>query len=344
MSLDGNQMLRLRRRPHGRLAEGDLEVVDAAIPEPAAGEVLVRNLWLSVDPSIRIRLAAATPPGYLPPVGLNEPLPGLALGAVVESRCDGFEVGDIVSHMHGFREYAVVGGAGSLGGYGALAKVRPGSLPLEWFLGPLGSSGLTAYAGLVGVLAVQPGDVVWVSAAAGAVGSIAAQLAKLRGCRVIGSAGGQQKLDYLTGELGLSDVFDYRSESIDEALRRLAPSGIDKYFDNVGAGHLTAAVGNLRHGGRIALCGAVSEYDGSTPDPGPSKLFQLVAKEASMQGFRAGSFLHLEAEMQAEIGAHLAEKRLSWRSTVFSGVAAAPAALVSMLNGSHVGKTLCRIE
>lgn len=338
-----NRVVVLTRRPRGRFVPEDLTVASTPMPVPADGEVLVANTWLSIDPSVRIRLSEDATPGYLPPFELGDTLQGLAIGRVVESRVDGFEPGDVVSHMYGYREYAAVGADGSLGGYGGLGRVQAGDLPLHWFLGPLGSSGLTAYAGVVAILDVGPEDTVWVSAAAGAVGSLAAGLAATRGATVIGSAGGPGKVAYLADRLGLAAAFDYRAEAPDAALARLAPEGIDKYFDNVGGDHLRAAIDHLRPHGRIALCGAMSAYESEVPSSAPD-LFSLVAKEVRLEGFRAGSHRELETAMRSEIAGHLEAGRMSWKEEIFVGIDAVPHAMASMLQGGHSGKTLCRLR
>ncbi|MFI5717394.1 NADP-dependent oxidoreductase [Nocardia sp. NPDC051750] len=337
-----NRHVRLVRRPAGKLSAADLELVEGPIPEPGPGEVLVRNTWLSIDPSIRIRLAETTPNGYLPPLRPGDDLTGLALGTVVESRDPDFAVGDLVSHTLGYREYALVGSrVQTIGGYGAPARIDAGELPPQWFLGPLGSAGLTAYVGLFEILELDPGDTLWVSSAAGAVGALAAQLAKIRGATVIGSAGSAAKIGFLRDELGIPS-FDYHDGPLPESLAALAPGGIDAYFDNVGGDHLTAALDALRYAGRIALCGAVSGYDGAAPQ-GPPNLFTMVSKGLRMRGFRAGSFTHLEEPMRREVSGYLADGRLTYRESVFNGIEEAPAALPAMLSGATVGKTLCRL-
>ncbi|MEU4314311.1 NADP-dependent oxidoreductase [Nocardia sp. NPDC024068] len=337
-----NRRLCLARRPAGKLSATDLALIDEPVPVPGPGEVLVRNTWLSIDPSIRIRLAATTPDGYLPPLRPGDALTGLALGIVAETRNPDYALGDLVSHTLGYREYAVVGTcAQTIGGYGAPARIDTGGLPPQWFLGPLGSAGLTAYVGLVEILELTAADTVWVSSAAGAVGALAAQLAALRGATVLGSAGSPEKVAYLRDELGIA-AFDYHAPALAESLADLAPTGIDAYFDNVGGDHLTAALDALRPAGRIALCGAVSGYDGSTP-PGPPNLFTMVAKGLRMRGFRAGSFTRLQERMRDEIADHLAAGRLVHRESVFDGIEQAATALTAMLAGATTGKTLCRL-
>lgn len=339
---DINRRLVLARRPEGRVRPTDLELRTVALPEPGPGQALVRNTWLSIDPSVRIRFAATTPRGYLPPLREGEPLAGLALGEVVASRHPGFAVGDLVSHTLGYRDYAVVGAdSATIGGYGAPTRIDTDGLPPQWFLGPLGSAGLTAYVGLTAILELRPADTLWVSAAAGAVGGLAAQLARLRGATVIGSAGGPAKVAFLRDELGIA-AFDYRACPPAGALAELAPAGLDAYFDNVGGEHLTAALDAMRAEGRIALCGAVAEYDGARA-AGPGNLFQMVSKQLRMRGFRAGSFTDLEPAMRAEVAAHLRAGRLVHRETVFDGLERAADALCAMLAGETVGKTLCRL-
>jgi NADPH-dependent curcumin reductase CurA len=337
--------VRLRRHPRGEVEATDFRVVDVPVREPRTGEVLVRNTWTSVDPSIRLRLTETGPPGYFPAFGIDTPMDGImTVGEVLESRADGFAPGDAVSHAFGWRDYAVVeAGAPALNGLGRLTRLDTDLAPPQAYLGPLGGMDLTAYAGLFHVAGLSAGDVVWVSAAAGAVGSLAAQFAKLRGHRVIGSAGSAGKVAYLLGELGLDAAFDYTRGPVAELLSAAAPDGIDVYFDNVGGDHLQAALGALRRGGRVALCGAVSEYQRSAPAPGPSNLFQAVANDLTLRGFRGSSHVDRLVEMQRDVGRWLADGRLRYRETVVDGLEHAPAALVAMLGGATIGKTLVRI-
>ncbi|WP_232330104.1 NADP-dependent oxidoreductase [Rhodococcus sp. BH4] len=334
----------LSSRPAGRLVPDNLAIVHAEVPPLAPGEVLIRNTWLSIDPSIRLRLNAATTPGYLPPLTPGDPLVGLALGTVIESRSPEFAAGELVSHMFGYRDYAVVTAGGeTLGGAGGLTRIDPGEFAPEWYLGPLGSAGLTAYVGLFEILELKPEDVLWVSAAAGAVGSIAVQLATLRGNTVVASAGGPEKVEYLRNTLGASHAIDYRADDLKKQLTEFVPDGIDAYFDNVGGDHLGAALDHLRPGGRVAMCGAVSTYDTDSPVPGPANLFQVTAKSLQIRGFRAGTYDELYTDFRSEVGGHLNARRLTCQETVFEGLEQAPAALVGMLNGHNIGKTLCRL-
>ena len=337
--------VRLRRRPRGEVAPADFRVVEVPVRAPRGGEVLVRNTFTSVDPAIRLRLAETGPSGYFRAFELDAALDGImTVGEVVESRADGFAPGDAVWHALGWRDYAVVeAGAPALNGLGTLTRLDTGLAPPRDFLGPLGGMGLTAYAGLFLVADLRPGDVGWVSAAAGATGCLAAQFAKLRGNRVIGSAGSDDKVAWLLDELGLDAAFNYKRGPIAELLREAAPDGIDVYFDNVAGDHLEAALGALRRWGRVALCGALSDYQRSAPVHGPDNLFQAVANDLTLRGFRGSSYVDHISEMQREAGRWLGDGRLRYRETIVDGLERAPEALVSMLGGGTIGKTLVRI-
>jgi hypothetical protein len=326
------------RASHFRLAE-----VEVGDPEP--GQVLVRNTWTSVDPGMRLRLRESGPAGYFNSFPLRKAMDGImTVGEVVESRAAGFASGDVVWHALGWRDYAVVdAGTPALGGLGTLARIDTAAAPAQSFLGPLGGMGLTAWAGVMHAADVRGSDVVWVSAAAGAVGSLAAQIAKIRGCRVIGSAGSDDKVAYLLDELGLDAAFNYRRGSVEGLLRAAAPDGIDVYFDNVGGGHLEAALAVMRRRGRVAMCGAISEYEANGPTPGPRNLFQAVAGDLTLRGFRGSSYVERMSEMQAQIGEWLRDGRLRYRETVVDGLEHAPEALVMMLAGETLGKTLVRV-
>jgi NADPH-dependent curcumin reductase CurA len=321
--------------PRGELQTLHFRMVTAQIPELGPGEVLVRNTFTSVDPGMRLRLRESAPAGYFQSFPLCGPMDGImTVGEVVESRADGFAPGDAVWHASGWRDYSVVA---------ANVPALSGLAPAEKYLGPLGGMGLTAYAGLIDAAGLREGDVVWVSAAAGAVGGIAAQIAKLRGHRVIGSAGSSAKVRYLLDELGLDAAFNYRDGSIVEHVRKAAPEGIDVYFDNVAGDHLEAALATLRRWGRVALCGAVSQYESTDPQPGPGNLFQAVSNDLTLRGFRGSSYLHRFADVRREIGGWLADGRLQYRETMVDGLERAPEALVRVLSGDTTGKTLVRI-
>lgn len=340
MTLTGREV-RVRRYPDGPVEPDDFEVVEVAVAAPGPGQVLVRNTWTSVDPGLRLRLRADAPAGYFVAFPLGQPLDGvMAVGEVVESRAEGFAPGDLVSHAQGWREYAVVDPAAvQLGGVGTLARLDAGLAEPQVFLGPLGGMGLTAYAGLHVVEALQGGETVWVSAAAGAVGSLVAQIARLCGNRVIASAGSDEKVAWLRDDLGV-EAFNYRN-GLDDQLRALAPDGIDVYFDSVGSDHLEAALDHLRRGGRVAMCGSIAEYD-SGPK-GPRNLFLAVSKDLTLRGFRGSSNLHLMPEMQQLLSGWLRSGEVVHRETVFDGLDSAPRALAAMIAGDTTGKTLVSI-
>jgi NADPH-dependent curcumin reductase CurA len=337
MTLSGRE-IHVRRYPAGPVTRDDFVVVDVEVPEPRPGQVLVRNTWTSVDPGLRLRLRPDAPAGYFVAFPLGQAMDGImAVGDVVESRALGFAPGDLVSHAQGWREYAVVDAAAEqLGGIGTLTRLDVSSAEAQWYLGPLGGMGLTAYAGLHVVDALKGGETVWVSAAAGAVGSLVVQIAKLSGNRVIASAGSDEKVAWLRDVLGV-EAFNYRPRGLD-ALAELAPDGIDVYFDSVGGDHLEAALDHLRRNGRVAMCGSISEYESESK--GPRNLFLAVSKDLTLRGFRGSSNLHLMTEMQDTMASWLRSGDLVHRETVYDGLASAPDALAAMLAGKTVGKTL----
>jgi len=334
--------VQVRRYPAGPVNTDDFDVVEVEVADPSPGQVLVRNTWTSVDPGLRLRLRPDAPEGYFAAFPLGRAMDGvMAVGEVVESRADGFAPGDVVSHAQGWREYAVVDPAAEqLGGVGTLTRLDVTLAEPQTYLGPLGGMGLTAYAGLHVVHALEGDETVWVSAAAGAVGSLAVQIAKLSGNRVIASAGSDDKVTWLRETLGV-DAFNYR-DGLDDQLRALAPDGIDAYFDSVGGDHLEAALARLTRGGRVAMCGAISEYE-SEPT-GPPNLFMAVSKDLTLRGFRGSSNLHLMAEMQQQMSTWLRSGRLVHRETVFDGLDSAPHALAEMIAGHTTGKTLVSIR
>nr|WP_235990103.1 NADP-dependent oxidoreductase [Streptomyces ureilyticus] len=332
--------------PRGEVRASDFRVVEVEVRQPRPGEVLVRNTWTSVDAALRLRLRETAPPGYFPAFPLEEPMDGImTVGEVVESRADGFAPGDTVWHASGWRDYALVeAGKQALGGVGTLTKLDVDVAPPQAHLGALGANGLTAYAGLFHAADLRDGDVVWVSAAAGAVGSLAAQMAKIRGHRVIGSAGSDEKVRYLLEELGLDAAFNYKRGPLPDLLREAAPDGIDVYFDNVGGDHLEAALGALRRSGRVAICGMISEYAAKEPPHGPANLMLAVTKGLTIRGFRASGHTRLLSEMRRQVGAWVREGRLHCRETIVDGLPQAPLALAGLLRGDNTGKTLVRID
>jgi NADPH-dependent curcumin reductase CurA len=331
--------------PTGEIGPEHFAVVAVDLPGPdelAEGEVLVRNTWTSVDPGLRLRLRAAAPDGYFAAFPLRRPMDGiLTVGEVVASRAVGFEPGDSVSHSLGWREHAVVrADEVAMNGIGTLRRLDLSGAEAQWYLGPLGPMGLTAYSGLAVVGGLGGGGVVWVSAGAGAVGSLAAQLARNLGHRVIATAGSPEKVAWLRDELGV-DAFCYRDESLRDGLDRLAPDGIDIYFDNVGGDHLEAALDAMRMHGRIALCGTVSDYEAEPR--GPRNIFLATAKHLTLAGFRGSLHLDLLPAMERRVGEWLRDGQLVHRESVYEGLGSAPEAMSDMLAGRTVGKTLVRL-
>ena len=299
--LSGREV-QLASYPDGEPRTSDFRIVDVPVREPGPGEVLVRNTWTSVDAGLRLRLAERAPAGYFPAFGLRAALDGImTVGEVIESRADGFAVGDTVWHASGWRDYAVVAaGTPALGGLGTLTRLDTGHRSRAALPRPARRHGPDRLRRAVrrgG--ASRAGDVVWVSAAAGAVGSLAAQFAKLRGHRVIGSAGSDEKVSYLLDELGLDAAFNHRAGPVADLLRAAVPEGIDVYFDCVGGDHLEAALAALRPRGRVALCGAVSQY--GRPARGPANLFQATANDLTLRGFRGSSHLHRMGDMVRDV-------------------------------------------
>ena len=323
-------------RPVGAPRPSDFALREARIAPLAEGEILVRNLFLSVDPYMRRRMDDVE--SYVPPFRLDEPMDGAAVGVVVESTADTVAVGDHVQHMLGWREYAVVPAAD-------VTPVDPGTAPLSAYLGALGTTGLTAYAGLLRVATIKPGDVVFVSGAAGAVGSQVGQLAGLLGAsRVIGSAGTRDKVALLRDEYGFDAAFDYHDGPVVDQLRATAPDGIDVYFDNVGGEHLEAAIEVLRPHGRVVLCGMISQYNSSQAPTGPRNLVLAINKRLRLAGMLARDHADLRAEFLAQAGEWIRDGRLRYRETVAEGIESAAQAFMDMLGGANTGKMIVRLD
>ena len=327
------QEWRLVRRPKGYPVAGDVELVEVDVPEPRSGEVLVRNAYVSVDPYMRGRMNDAA--SYAAPYQLGKAMWGGAVGHVLASEDERFPVGAAVRHGRGWRTHAAVRSA-------ELELVDERAAPLTAYLGVLGMPGLTAWVGLYDIAEVRPGETVWVSAASGAVGSLVGQLARLSGCRVIGTAGGPEKAKALVDDLGFHAGIDYRAGNLEGALRAAAPDGIDVYFDNVGGDHLQAALAVLNPFGRIAACGMISGYN--EPQPGPDNLFLVVGKKLSIRGFIVSDHAHRTAAFARHVTPLLAAGQIVYPETVVEGIAQTFGAFVGMLHGSsHTGKLVVRV-
>ena len=326
----------LASRPTGEPTAENFRVETRDVPEPADGQVVVRNSWMSVDPYMRGRMNDAR--SYVPPFQVDEVMGGAAVGEVVASNAPGLAAGDTVYSELGWREYAVDNAA-------AFRKVDATAVPITAYLSVLGLTGLTAYAGLFDVAHMKEGDAVFVSGAAGSVGGLAGQFARLKGAsRVVGSAGSDQKVRHVIDDLGFDDAFNYRSGAVRDGLRRVAPDGIDVYFDNVGGEHLEAAIGALKLRGRVALCGAISGYNTTEPPPGPRNLALAIGKRLTLRGFIAFDHNHLFPELFNDVSAWVSECKLHLPGTVFKSIEKAPDAFIALLRGENTGKMLVKLS
>ena len=322
--------IHLLARPEGMPTEDQFAVVETAVPDAADGEVLVENLYMSVDPAMRPRLSN----GY----ALNEPMMGGAIGRVVQSNTPDLAVDDIVSNAFGFREYFVSTPRG-------LNKLEPEpGLPLTVHMHVLGGTGFTAYGGLLHTAQLKEGDKVFVSTAAGAVGSVAAQVAKLRGCFVIGSTGSAEKVAWLRDEVGLDAVINYKEVPIRKALKAAAPEGIDVYFDNVGGDHLDAALASMNTLGRIAVCGMISGYNEPGARTAVRNLANIIYGRINIRGFVVSDFTHLRADFRREMVEWLRTGHLKYQETILDGIEAAPRALIGLMQGLNIGKMLVKLS
>jgi hypothetical protein len=333
MQVMQNREVRLVSRPIGWPTPANFEVVEVPLRAPAEDEVLVRNTHMSLDPYMRGRMNDTK--SYVPSFALGETLSGGAVGFVVTSRAAGLAPGSWVRHDLGWREHA-------LGPAKLFAPIDPTLAPASAYLGVLGMPGLTAFVGLHDIGAFKPSDVVFVSSAAGAVGSLAGQLAKLHGATVIGSAGSDAKVTYLTQELGFDAAFNYKHGSIKERLRELAPKGIDLYFDNVGGEQLEAALAALNPFGRIVACGMISQYN--EPTPGPDNLALVVGKRLTMRGFIIIDHRDRSIDFVHEVAPALSSGRIKFPESFVDGLENAPQAFIDMLRGEkYIGKVMVRL-
>ncbi len=325
----------LASRPSGWPTTANFALTEADRPELADGQVRVRNLFMSVDPYMRGRMNDVK--SYVPPFRLGEPLEGGAIGTVTESRSPELNVGDLVMHMLGWRDEAV------LPARAARKVTLAKGLSPSAYLGVLGMPTLTAYVGLLDIAAMKPGDVVFVSGAAGAVGSMAGQIAKLKAAaRVIGSAGSDEKVRWLR-EIGFDAAFNYRARSVLEQLREAASDGIDVYFDNVGADHLDAALVMLNPHGRVAMSGAIAHYNATEPLPGPTNISLVITKRLTLRGFIVSDHAGRLPDMIADVSAWLRDGTLSHAETVVEGLENAPQAFINLLRGANTGKMIVRL-
>lgn len=331
-----NRQWVLKNRPFGDLKDGDLELVDAPIGAPGDGEVLIRTVYLSLDPTNRTWMNDSE--GYLPPVQIGAVMRGLSLGVVEQSKSDRFAVGDIVTTAAGgWADYAVVPET-------TVGKVHPfPGMPLTANMSVLGMTGMTAYFGVTDVLKPQPGETIVISAAAGAVGSIAGQIARLKGARVIGIAGGPEKCAWLTDGLGFDAAIDYKNDRVGATLARLAPDGVEMNFENVGGDIMNSVWNRMKVHGRIAVCGMISSYN-ATSAPKPPNLARIITHRLKIQGFLVLDYQSRAREMVAEMGPWLADGSLKWKVHVDEGLDGAVDSLNRLFTGAHDGKLLVRVS
>lgn len=334
-----NRQLVLVARPLEAVGDEHFEMREAPVPEPGDGQVLVETVWLGFDPTQRGWLNDV--PSYMPPVALGEPMRASGVGRVVASNDPAYAEGDMVSGLLNWQDYSVQGPGVGFG----LTKV-PDGIPPEAVLSVFGTTGMTAYFGMLDLGEPKEGHTVFVSGAAGATGSVAAQIAKLKGATtVIGSAGGPAKCAWVTDTAGLDACIDYKSENTADRLKELAPKGLNIYFDNVGGPTLEAALDNIAMNARVVLCGAISTgYDMSAPAPGPRNYMQLVIMRARMEGFIIIDYMHRYPEAIAEMAGWVSEGKIVYEQQVSEGLENAPAALRGLFEGANLGKQLLRVR
>jgi NADPH-dependent curcumin reductase CurA len=328
-----NLQVVLASRPQGPVTENNFRFVESAVPSPNEGEVLVRTLYLSLDPYMRMRMNDGK--SYAPPVQLGDVMVGGTIGEVVESKDPRFKSGDIVGGRSGWQLYAIADAS-------TLRKVDTGGAPLSTALSVVGMPGVTAWYGLLRIGEPKPGETVVVSAASGAVGSVVGQIARLKGCRAVGIAGGAVKCDYVVNELGFDACVDYKSPAFESKLREATPGGIDIYFENVGGRVLDAVLPLLNAFARIPFCGYISEYD-ETGSYAVQHLRSLLVSRVRLQGFIISEHLDIWDEALADLSGWLAAGQLHYHETVAPGLESAPAAFIGMLKGRNLGKQLVKL-
>ena len=335
--MNSNRQWLLAKRPFGVVTEENFEYREEPIPQPGPGQVLLKNLYLSFDPTQRGWMEDRE--SYMPPVAIGEPMRAGAVAQVVESNHDDYAVGDLVQTLGGWQDYLVVDGAA--GGLG-LSKVPEGVTP-QMALGVLGTTGQTAYFGMLDLGEPKEGETVLVSGAAGATGSVAGQIARIKGCRVIGIAGGPEKCQWLKDVARFDDVIDYKAEDVDARIGELCPNKVDVYFDNVGGDILEAALNHINMKARVVLCGGIANYNATEPQPGPTNLMNLVVMRARMEGFIVIDYLDRFGEGAAALAGWMQSGELVHRDDVQEGFENIPATLNRLFTGKNIGKQMLKI-
>jgi NADPH-dependent curcumin reductase CurA len=333
MAISNHKFL-LAARPVGMPKRSDWTYAEEPVSEPKDGELLVKVLYISLDPAMRGWMNEAR--SYSPPVGIGEVMRALAAGIVTTSRNPHFAVGDYVSGAFGVQEYALSDGRG-------VTKLDARMVPLPKYLSVLGMTGMTAYFGLLDTGQPKPGETVVVSAAAGAVGAVVGQIAKIKGCRAVGIAGGAEKCRYIVQDLGFDAAIDYKSEDVKKSLRKHCPEGLNVYFDNVGGTILEAALANLARGARIVICGAISQYCNTGPVAGPSNYMSLLVNRATMKGMLVFDYADRYAQAGAEMAAWMAAGKLKSREDIVEGLATFPETLLKLFKSENTGKLMLKV-
>lgn len=329
-----NHQFRLGARPVGLPKLSDWKLTEEPVRDPGTGEVLIKVLYLSLDPAMRGWMNEGRT--YIEPVGIGEVMRAGGAGRVIASQNPAFAVGDYVTGVLGAQEYVLSNGQG-------LNKVDPKLAPLPVYVGTLGITGLTAYFGLLDVGQLKAGDTVVVSGAAGAVGMVAGQIAMIKGCRAVGIAGGPEKCAFVVKELGFDACIDYKHEDVRQALRQHCPKGVDVYFDNVGGEILDAVLMNLARGARVVICGAISQYNSTTGIKGPSNYLSLLVNSARMEGFVVFNYVSRYAEAAREMAGWMAQGKLKSREDIVEGFNTFPETLLKLFRGENTGKLVLKV-
>ena len=330
-----NRRITLKSRPIGLPVESNFELLEGPAPRPGDGEILVRNLWLSLDPYMRGLMGTA--PSYAESLKIGDVISGGTVGEVVTSLDPGFEAGDVVQGYGGWQNYFVSHDGRDL------RKLDAGPAPVSTALGVLGMPGLTAYCGLLEIGRPRPGDTVVVSTAAGAVGAVAGQVAKLTGCRVVGITGSRAKVDYIVNELGFDAGINYKTDDLATDLADACPDGVDVYFDNVGGAVSNAVFAQLAYKARVIICGLIAQYNLEDPDEGRNNLRYFLVRQARLEGFIISRFADRFDEARQRLKSWVAEGRIKYREHVVEGLENAPQAYIGMMNGENFGKLLVKV-
>jgi hypothetical protein len=328
-----NRQILLRSRPEGAPSLDNFELTESPLPEPGEGEMLMRNVFLSLDPYMRGRMSAAK--SYAKPAAVGQPMVAGTVGEIVKSRHPQYAAGDIVLGYGGWQEYALSNGAG-------LRKLDPAAAPVSTALGVLGMPGMTAYTGLLEIGQPKPGETVVVAAASGAVGSVVGQIARIKGCRAVGIAGGADKCRFVVEELGFDACVDHRVADLAKQLEAACPAGIDVYFENVGGAVQQAVWPLLNDFARVPVCGLIAQYNATTPLPGPD-MFSVLRKRLLLRGFIVWDFAARQSDFLHDVAEWVRSGRLKYREDISEGLENAPAAFLGMLQGKNFGKTLVRL-